>query len=37
MGGEWDMIGIMEEAEVLYISGTYGIDRICPQKILGNT
>merc|ERR1712240_300379 len=32
MGGEWDKLSIMEEAEVIAISGDDGIDRIFPPK-----
>ena len=32
MGGEWDKMGVMDEAEVVYISGDDGIDRIYPPK-----
>ena len=32
MGGEWDRMGVMDEAEVVYISGDDGIDRIYPPK-----
>ena len=32
MGGEWNMMSIMEEAEVVCISGTDGVDRIYPPK-----
>ena len=32
MGGEWDKMSIMEEAEVIAISGDDGIDRIFPPK-----
>ena len=32
MGGEWDKMSIMDEAEVISISGDDGIDRIFPSK-----
>ena len=32
MGGEWGNMGVMDEAEVVYISGDDGIDRIYPPK-----
>ena len=32
MGGKWDKMGVMQEAEVVYISGDNGIDRIYPPK-----
>ena len=32
MGGEWDKMLIMDEAEVISISGDDGIDRIFPPK-----
>ena len=32
MGGEWDKMGVMDEAEVVYISGDDGVDRIYPPK-----
>ena len=32
MGGEWDKMGVMDEAEVVYISGNDSVDRIYPPK-----
>ena len=32
MGGEWDKMGVMDEAEVVYISGDDGVNRIYPPK-----
>ena len=32
MGGEWDKMGVMNKAEVVYIAGDDGIDRIYPPK-----
>ena len=32
MGGEWDRLKIMDEAEVVYLAGTDGISRIYPPK-----
>ena len=32
MGGEWDKIGVMDKAEVVYISGDNGVDRIYLPK-----
>ena len=32
MGGEWHMISIMEEAEIICISGGDGINKIYPPK-----
>ena len=32
MGGEWGKMGVMDEAEVVYISGDDCIDRIYPPK-----
>ena len=32
MGGEWDKMGVMDEAEVVYINRDDGIDRIYPPK-----
>ena len=34
MGGEWSMMSIMKEAEIVCISGADGIDRMYPQKNL---
>ena len=31
-GGKWDKMGVMDEAEVVYISGDDGVDRIYPPK-----
>ena len=33
MGGEWDKMGVMDEAEVVYISGDDVVDRIYPHKV----
>ena len=30
--GEWNRLGIMKEAEIVYLTGTDGIDRIYPPK-----
>ena len=32
MGGEWGKMGVMDEAEVVYISGDNGVDQIYPPK-----
>ena len=32
IGGEWNSLKIMKEAEIVYLDGTYGIDRIYPPK-----
>ena len=32
MGGEWNIMSIMDEAKVVCISGTDGVDRIYPPK-----
>ena len=32
MGGKWGKMGVMDKAEVVFISGDNGIDRIYPSK-----
>ena len=32
MGGEWNSMSIMDEAEIISVSGDNGIDRIYPPK-----
>ena len=37
MGGEWGSMSIMDEAEVIIVSGDDGIDRIYPPKLFRET
>ena len=37
MGGEWDSMSIMDEAEIIIVSGDDGIDRIYPPKAFRET
>ena len=32
MGGKWGKMGVMDKAEVVFISGDDGVDRISPPK-----